>query len=479
VKWCCDGGTEFEMEAGSRAARGTEITLHLGKDGEDFLSEYTVRSTIEKYCSFMPYPIYFEESDKEPEKDKDGNLIITEPEPLNEVAPLYLKQPNACTDEEYKTFYQKTFRDFKEPLFWIHLNMDYPFNLKGILYFPKLNTEFDTMEGQIKLYNNQVFVADNIKEVIPEFLLLLKGVIDCPDLPLNVSRSFLQNDGFTRKISDYITKKVADKLNSLFKSDRKDFEKFWDDISPFIKYGILKDNKFYEKVESILLYKTTDELYLTLEEYLEKYSGKVEKQVYYVSDLQQQSQYIKMLKDYELEAIILDHVIDGAFISHIEMKKNDIHFKRVDSDVSDLMKDEALDEETSKKGLEILTKIFNKALQKEDAKIQLENLKSEDVAGMIILAEESRRMQEMMKRYSMGGFNSGMMPSEEILVLNRKHLLIQYLLNHGAEETELLELIAHQVYDLAVLSHKQLSPEALTDFVKRSNEIMKQMIQQK
>lgn len=477
VKWHCDGGTEFEMEEGSRCDRGTEITLHLGPDGETFLSEYTVRSTIEKYCSFMPYPIYFEVADKEPEKDKDGNIIISEPEALNDVLPLYLKQPSACTDEEYKEFYRKTFRDFQEPLFWIHLNMDYPFNLKGILYFPKLSTEFDTIEGRIKLYNSQVFVADNIKEVIPEFLLLLKGVIDCPDLPLNVSRSFLQNDGFTKKISDYITKKVADKLNGLFKTDREGFEKFWDDISPFIKYGSIKDDKFYEKVEAILLYKTTDEKHVTIQEYLENHTGKLEKQVYYVSDPVQQAQYVGLLKEHGVESVILDHSIDSAFISHIEAKKNDIHFKRVDSDISDLMKEQdQTDEETGKTEVESVIKVFKRALAKEDCKVQLESLKSEDVAGMIILAEDNRRMQEMMKRYSMGGFNPGMFPSEETLVLNKKHPLIKYILGHANEETELLDLIAQQVYDLAVLSHKPLAPEAMTKFIKRSNELMKKMI---
>ncbi len=477
VKWLCDGGTEFEMEEGTRVHRGTEITLHLGVEGETFLSEYAVKSTIEKYCSFMPYPIYVEVVDKEPEKDKDGNIIISEPEALNDVLPLYLKQPSACTDEEYKEFYRKTFKDFQEPLFWIHLNMDYPFNLKGILYFPKLNTEFDTIEGRIKLYNSQVFVADNIKEVIPEFLLLLKGVIDCPDLPLNVSRSFLQNDGFTKKISDYITKKVADKLSGLFKSGREGFVKFWDDISPFIKYGSIKDEKFYEKVESILLYKTTEGQYVTIQEYLDKHTGKLEKQVYYVSDPVQQAQYVNLLKEHGVETVILDHSIDSAFISHIEMKKNDIHFKRVDSGISDLMKDQdETDDETGKAEVENVTNIFKKALGKEDCKIQLESLKSEDVAGMIILSEESRRMQEMMKRYSMGGFNPGMFPSEETLVLNKKHPLIKYILGHAAEETELLDLIAQQVYDLAVLTHKPLAPEAMAKFIKRSNEMMKKMI---
>ncbi len=481
VVWNCDGGTDFEMETGNKVERGTEITLHLGQDGEDFLSESTLRSIIDKYCSFMPYPIYLDVADKEPEKDEEGNIIVTEAKPLNDVHPLYLKQPNSCTDEEYKEFYKETFKDFKDPLFWIHLNMDYPFNLKGILYFPKLNTEFDTLEGRIKLYNSQVFVADNIKEVIPEFLLLLKGVIDCPDLPLNVSRSFLQNDGFTRKISDYITKKVADKLNGLFKTEREGFEKFWDDISPFVKFGLIKDDKFYQKVESIVLYKTTENKYVTVEEYLKEHEGKLDKQVYYVSDSIQQAQYIKMLKELSVGAVILDHNIDSAFISHMEMKKDDIHFKRVDSDISDLMKDseETIDEETSKQENETITNVFKNALNKEDIKIQLENLKSEDTAGMIILSEDSRRMQEMMKRYGMGGFDPGMMPNEEVLVLNKKHSLIKYVLEHGDEETELLSLVAQQVYDLAVLSHKTLSPEAMTSFIKRSNEIMKQMIEEK
>lgn len=478
VKWTCDGGTEFEMGLGDRQERGTQITLHLGDEGESFLDQYTVRSTIEKYCSFMPYPIYFDRADREAEKDDKGNIIIEEPQALNDISPLYLKQPNKCTDEEYREFYKKTFREFQEPLFWIHLNMDYPFNLKGILYFPKLNTEFDTLEGRIKLYNNQVFVADNIKEVIPEFLLLLKGVIDCPDLPLNVSRSFLQNDGFTRKISNYISKKVSDKLEDLFKSDRDNFEKFWDDISPFVKYGFIKDEKFGEKVKPLILYKTTDDRYLTIEEYLDKYSEKLGKEIHYVSDTDQHAQYIKLLQEYGAQAVILDHIIDSAFISHTEMKDQAIKFKRVDSDISDLMKDKEkpVDEEANKKDLEILTATFKKALNKEECKIQLENLKSQDVTGMIILSEDNRRMQEMMKQYSMGGFNPGMVASEEVLVLNRQHPLIQYILGHKETESEEAQLIAQQVYDLAVLGHKQLSPQALTEFIKRSNKIMEQRI---
>ncbi|SCY70073.1 molecular chaperone HtpG [Alkaliphilus peptidifermentans] len=478
VKWSCDGGTEFEMEKGEKLNRGTEITLHLGEEGESFLNEYTVRSTIEKYCSFMPYPIYLEVADKEPQKDEEGNIIVEEPKALNDVDPLYLKQPNTCSDEDYKKFYNSTFKDFKEPLFWIHLNMDYPFNLKGILYFPKLSTEFDTLEGQIKLYNNQVFIANNIKEVIPEFLLLLKGVIDCPDLPLNVSRSFLQNDGSVKKISEYITKKVADKLNQLFKSDRQSYEKFWGDISPFVKFGSLKDEKFYKKVETIILYKTISDKYVTVEEYLTNLEGKLENQVYYVTDKVQQSQYIKLLQEHDIDAVILDHNIDSPFISLVESKKDNISFKRVDSDIADLLKDKdaETDDETNKKEDENVLSVFKKAINKEEIKIQIESLKSDDVAGMIILSENTRRMQDMMKMYGMSGLNMGAIPSEETLVLNKKHPLIQYVIEKSLEDTETLNLIAQQVYDLAMISHRALSPEDMSNFIKRSNEIMKHMI---
>ncbi|KAB3535388.1 molecular chaperone HtpG [Alkaliphilus pronyensis] len=477
VKWSCDGGTEFEMEKGDKLDRGTEITLHLGEEGEDFLNEYTVRSTIEKYCSFMPYPIFFDVADKEPEKDKEGNIVVEEPKPLNDIEPLYLKQPNSCKDEDYKEFYRSTFKDFKEPLFWIHLNMDYPFNLKGILYFPKLNTGFDTLEGQIKLYNNQVFIANNIKEVIPEFLLLLKGVIDCPDLPLNVSRSFLQNDGSVRKISDYITKKVADKLNQLFKSERQQYEKFWDDISPFVKFGSLKDEKFYKKVDSIILYKTINNKYTTVEEYLSGLEGKLENQVYYVTDKIQQSQYIKLIKENNLDAVILDHHIDSAFISYVEAQKDNLSFKRVDSDIAELIKDkEAIEGEEDKNQTEGLLSIFKKALNREDLKVKLESLKSDDVAGMIILSENSRRMQDMMKMYSMNGMDMGAIPSEETLVLNKKHPLISYLINNNEEGSDKANMIAQQVYDLAMISHRTLSPDDMSSFIKRSNEIMKHLI---
>ena len=475
VKWTCDGGTDFEMGKGKKKSRGTEITLHLGQSGKDFLDEYKLRTTIEKYCSFMPYPIYLIVTDKEGERDEEGNLIITEPEPLNNVSPLYLKQPISCTDEEYIDFYKETFREFQEPLFWIHLNMDYPFNLRGILYFPKLNLEFDSMEGRIKLYNNQVFVADNIKEVIPEFLLLLKGVIDCPDLPLNVSRSFLQNDGFVKKVSNYISNKVSDKLKELFNDDRDNFEKFWDDISPFVKYGYIKDESFYKKVEDLILYKTTAGDYLSLKEYLEKYEEKLGKQVYYVSDPQQQAQYIKMVKDYGGEAVILDHMIDSAFITHAEMKNQGLQFKRVDSDLSEFIKDK--DEATNKEDGDKLEKIFRKLLANNEYKIQLKNFKSQDIGSMIILSEESRRMQEMMKQYNMAGMDPGMMPKEEVLVLNKQNSLVQHILEKGSEEDQETELIARHLYDLALLSHKPLSPEELTDFISRSNEIMKKMIE--
>ncbi len=475
VKWTCDGGTDFEMGKGKKRSRGTEITLHLGQSGKDFLDEYKLRTTIEKYCSFMPYPIYLIVTDKEGERDEEGNLIITEPEPLNNVSPLYLKQPISCTDEEYIDFYKETFREFQEPLFWIHLNMDYPFNLRGILYFPKLNLEFDSMEGRIKLYNNQVFVADNIKEVIPEFLLLLKGVIDCPDLPLNVSRSFLQNDGFVKKVSNYISNKVSDKLKELFNDDRDNFEKFWDDISPFVKYGYIKDESFYKKVEDLILYKTTAGDYLSLKEYLEKYEEKLGKQVYYVSDPQQQAQYIKMVKDYGGEAVILDHMIDSAFITHAEMKNQGLQFKRVDSDLSEFIKDK--DEATNKEDGDKLEKIFRKLLANNEYKIQLKNFKSQDIGSMIILSEESRRMQEMMKQYNMAGMDPGMMPKEEVLVLNKQNSLVQHILEKGSEEDQETELIARHLYDLALLSHKPLSPEELTDFISRSNEIMKKMIE--
>ena len=476
VHWRCEGGTEFEMEKGIKASRGTEIILHIGEEGEEFLEEYTLRSTIQKYCSFMPYPIYFEDVNKEPEKDKDGNIIIKEPEALNNTKPLYLKRPNECSDEEYKEFYRETFQDFKEPLFWIHLNMDYPFNLKGILYFPAFSP-VDMTQGQIKLYNSQVFVAENIKEVIPEFLLLLKGVVDCPDLPLNVSRSFLQNDGFARKVSNYITKKVADKLNGLYKNERENYKKYWKDIEPFIKYGVLKDEKFYEKIKDILIFKTTDSKYVTLEEYLEDQKEQEQKNVFYATDETQQSQYIHMLRENEVVPLVLDHPMDAAFISFLEMKNNGVHFKRVDSDIADLLKDgqEEENKEEITKSTESLVGLFKKISGNDNLKVQLESLKAK-IPAMVVLSEDSRRMQEMMEQYKISGMENMSIPKEETLVLNKKHPLIQYIIDHVAEESELMKIIPKQIYDLAMLSHKPLLPDEMTEFIQRSNDILGKMI---
>ncbi len=479
VKWKCDGGTDFEMEEGTKTTRGTEITLYLGEDGNDFNNEYKVKSTIEKYCSFMPYPITFIHTNKEPKTDDDGNIVIEEPQVLNTTTPLYTKNPSDCTDEEYTEFYRKTFMDFKDPLFKIHLNMDYPFNLKGILYFPKLNTAMDTLEGQIKLYNNQVFVADNIKEVIPEFLLLLKGVIDCPDLPLNVSRSFLQNDGFVKKISDYITKKVADKLNAMYNTEKEKYEGFWDDLSPFIKYGALKDSKFSERVEKITLFKTTVDEYITLPEYLEKFKPLIENQVYYTTDRVQQTQYINLLKSHEIDAIVLEHPIDNAFISHLEAQNEGVQFKRVDSGISDLMKDssnEDENEEAKKDFNEKLSEKFKSVLGLDKLSVELESLKNKDIASMIILSESNRRMQEMMKMYSLGNMDTSMFPNDEVLVLNKNHPLVEYIIKNDNSDIELSNIITKQIYDLAMLSHKPLSSEAMSEFIKRSNDIMLKMI---
>lgn len=474
AKWTCNGGTDFEIEDGTRTTRGTEITLYLGEDGVEFEKEYTVKSTIEKYCSFMPYEIFFNVEDAEPRKDEEGNDIIEEVVAINETTPLYAKQPSECTVQEYKDFYQKTFMEYKEPLFWIHLNMDYPFNLKGILYFPKLDNNFDTLEGQIKLYNNQVFVADNLKEVIPEFLLLLKGVIDCPDLPLNVSRSVLQNDGFVKKISDYIAKKVADKLSGLFKTEREDFEKYWDDIHPFVKYGALKEKKFNEKVKDIMIFKLTDDAYLTSEEYLARHEGKLDQEIYYTTDRVQQAQYITMLQEHGIEAIITEHPIDSAFISHMEANKEGTKYKRVDSNISDLLKED--DDNDYKDVEEQLLAVFKNSTHVESLKVKLETLKNEDIAGMIILSEESRRMQDMMKSYGAMGMDPSMFPSEETLILNKKNPLVIYAIENMANSSEELSLVTEQIYDLAMLSHKPLTPEAMAKFVKRSNDILKKVI---
>jgi len=477
ARWRCDGGTEFELEAGVKNTRGTEITLYISDEGKEFLNEYTLKQTIHKYCSFMPYEIFLHVIGKEPSKDADGNVIIEEPKPLNTTLPLYAKSPSECTDEEYRAFYQSTFNDFKEPLFWIHLNMDYPFNLKGILYFPKLSNEFDTIEGQIKLYNSQVFIADNIKEVIPEFLLLLKGVIDCPDLPLNVSRSFLQNDGFVRKISNYISKKVADKLVGSFKTEREVFEGFWDDINPFIKFGGLKDEKFLESVEKIYLFKSINGNYVTLEEYLELAKDKHANKVFYVSDELQQAQYVRLFHEHELDAVILTHHIDAPFISLIESKNEGTSFLRIDSDLNEhLLGESTLSDEAKKEAFDTLEKLFKGALNKEDLKIQLEFMKSDSISSMIVLSEETRRMQEMMRMYGMPGMNVDMFKSETTLILNTNHPLVNHLIENESIDAETKTLICEHLYDLAMISHTPLSSENMSKFINRSNTLLLKLI---
>lgn len=482
VKWVSDGGTEFEMDKSDRTERGTTVTLYMSEDSKEFLESYKVREVLVKYFSFLPYELYLEDANekKDNEKDKENkeDEKAQEPKPLNDTNPLWLKNPKDCTDEEYKDFYRKVFFDFNEPLFWIHLNMDYPFNLKGILYFPKLKHEFETMEGQIKLFYNQVFVADNIKEVIPEFLMLLKGAIDCPDLPLNVSRSFLQNDGYVTKISTHITKKVADKLTSLFENEREVYNKYWDDINPFVKYGCIKEKKFFEKVKDILIFKTTKDEYLTLKEYLERNKEKHENKVFYVTDERQQAQYIKLFKDQGMEAVILSTMIDSHFIQFLEMEEKDIKFLRIDSDISDSLKnaDDNKDDEAVKELSEGLEKVFKGSLNNENLKVQVEALKAESVPAMILLSEESRRMQEMAKNY--GGFNfGGMYGNDETLVLNRNNSLIRSLisLKEKEERKEDVQLICEHVYDLALMSHKYLEPEAMTKFIERSNLILSRL----
>ena len=534
VHWSCDGGTEYNMEDGDMDDVGTEITLYLNDDCLEFANEYRAREVIEKYCSFMPTEIYlakenapeeYETIDKADKRDtdtvieeihedakyeekendkgekeqvevspaKDQLKIVKRPVPLNDTTPLWTKNPNECTDEEYKEFYRKVFLDYKEPLFWIHLNMDYPFNLKGILYFPKINTEYDSIEGTIKLYNNQVFIADNIKEVIPEFLMLLKGVIDCPDLPLNVSRSALQNDGFVKKISEYITKKVADKLIGMCKTDKEAYEKYWDDISPFIKFGCLKDEKFCEKMSDYVLFKNLDHKYMTLKECIEKNGGKAEPEektegenaeqsaekketekttIYYVTDEQQQSQYINMFKKEGLDAVILSHNIDSPFITQMEQKNEHIKFQRIDADLTDHFKEDVSEEEKEafKEKTDSLVEIFRKALGNDKLEVKVEKMKDENVASMITLSEESRRMQEMMKMYGMSGMDPSMFGTNATLILNANHPLVEYVVAH--KDGENTEMFCHQLYDLAMLAHKPLSPEEMTEFVKRSNEIM-------
>ena len=518
VHWESEGGTEFEMGEGTKEEQGTTIVLYLNEDSTEFSNEYRAREVIEKYCGFMPVPIFlnnaaegpqYETIEKDQLTDKDTIIetiveeakteekenengeketvevspakekykILKRPVALNDVSPLWNKHPNECTEEEYKAFYRKVFMDYKEPLFWIHLNMDYPFNLKGILYFPKINTEYDSLEGTIKLYNNQVFIADNIKEVIPEFLMLLKGVIDCPDLPLNVSRSALQNDGFVKKISDYITKKVADKLSGMCKTDRENYEKYWDDISPFIKFGCLKDEKFEEKMKDYILFKDLDGKYLTLQDCLDNAKEKHENVIYYVTDEKEQSQYINMFRKEGLDAVYMGHSIDSPFIGQLEQKHEGLKFLRIDADVTDTFKEEVKEEdaETFKADAQKLTDTFKKALANDKLEIKVEKLKDGQLASMITVSEENRRMQDMMKMYNMYGMDPSMFGSVgETLVLNANNKLVQYVLAH--EEGDLTEKICRQLYDMASLSHGSLTPERMTQFIARSNEIMMEMV---
>ena len=520
VHWESEGATEFEMGDGDKETPGTTITLYLNEDSVEFSNEYRAREVLEKYCGFMPVPIYLDNATAEPqyetiekeeltEKDtivetileeakteekenengekevvevspaKEKYKILKRPVAVNDINPLWNKHPNECTEEEYKSFYRKVFMDYKEPLFWIHLNMDYPFNLKGILYFPKINTEYDSLEGTIKLYNNQVFIADNIKEVIPEFLMLLKGAIDCPDLPLNVSRSALQNDGFVKKISDYITKKVADKLTGMCKTDRESYEKYWDDISPFIKFGCLKDEKFEEKIKEYVLFKDLNKKYLTLQDCLDDAKEKHENVIYYVTDEKEQSQYINMFREEGLNAVIMNHNIDSPFISQLEQKKEGLKFMRIDADVTDTFKETVNEEdaEAFKADTEKLTDTFKKALGNDKLEIKVEKLKNDQVASMITVSEESRRMQDMMRMYNMYGMDpSAFGNNGETLVLNANHKLVQYVLNNS--EGDLTNKICEQLYDMASLTHGSLSPERMTKFVSRSNEIMMMMTEQ-
>ncbi|MFR8172176.1 MAG: molecular chaperone HtpG [Marvinbryantia sp.] len=545
VHWECDGGTSYTIGDGDKTTIGTEITLFLNEESLEFANEYRVREVLEKYCSFMPTEIFLTNADAEPQyetilkeevrdddevieyihedakteekENENGEKEVVEVSPAQEKAkikkrpvsisdthPLWTKHPNECTKEEYLEFYRKVFMDYKEPLFWIHLNMDYPFNLKGILYFPKINTEYDSIEGTIKLYNNQVFIADNIKEVIPEYLLLLKGVIDCPDLPLNVSRSALQNDGFVKKISDYISKKVADKLSGMCKTDREEYEKYWDDISPFIKFGCLKDSKFSDRMMDYILVKNLDGKYLSLDDFIKENQPKEEEAaaetaeandaaeaaqentteeasdeetekeppkttLYYVTDEVQQSQYINMFKEAGMDAAILKHNIDTPFITHVEQKKENVHFQRIDADVTDSVKEETSEDEL-KETTETLTEVFRKALGKDKLEVKVEKLKNEKVSSMITLSEETRRMQEMMKMYNMYGMDPDMFGGSETLVLNANNALVQFILNN--KDSEHVPMMCEQLYDLAMLSHAPLSPEAMTKFIARSNEIM-------
>jgi molecular chaperone HtpG len=476
------------MMDSDRTERGTTITLHLSEDGLEFTDEYKMRATLEKYFAFLPYELYLEDSAKAAEKTEEDkskepaeNVDAAEtaepkkPEPLNDTHPLWLKNPKDCTEEEYKQFYTKVFHDFNEPLFWIHLNMDYPFNLKGILYFPKLKHEFETMEGQIKLYYNQVFVADNIKEVIPEFLLLLKGVLDCPDLPLNVSRSFLQNDGYVNKISTHITKKVADKLTSLFENERDNYNKYWDDINPFVKYGCIREEKFFDRVKDIIIYKSTKGGYTTLKDYLENNKEKHENKIFYVSNEKQQAQYIRLFNENGMEAVILSTMIDNHFMQLLESKMSGVRFNRIDADISDNMKKG--DTGIAEDDVSYLEKLFKAAVNDDKLKIQVESLKNESVPAMILLSEQSRRMQEMSAMF--GGMDmSHMFPKEQTLVLNSSNKLVKSVLDMKADETKKdeIKLISEHIYDLAMMSHQPLEPDAMARFIERSNELLLKLV---
>ena len=499
VHWSCDGGTEFEMEDGSRTERGTTVTLFLNEDSYEFCNEYRVREVLEKYCSFMPVEIYFadetkeeeepeetpdiidaEEKTSDAEKSEDGEIDeeveLDEddeepegPKPVNQIHPLWSKHPNDCTEEEYKDFYRTVFHDYKEPLFWIHLNMDYPFNLKGILYFPKINTKYDTIEGTIKLYNNQVFIADNIKEVIPEYLLLLKGCIDCPDLPLNVSRSALQNDGFVKKISDYITKKVAEKLSGMCKNDRENYEKYWDDISPFIKFGCIRDSKFNDRMKDYLIFRNMDQKFITLPEYLEAGKETYENQVFYITDDIAQSQYIRMFRDENMDAVYLTDQIDSTFITHLEQRNPEVRFMRIDSDLTGNFKEE-LSEEEEKEITGKLADIFKEATGEENLIVKAQKLKDASAPAMITVSEQTRRMSEMMEMYGMDPSATGMGAQGETLILNVNNKLVDYVMNHEADDNT--RTICAQIYDLARLANHPLKPEEMTAFVSRSNEIL-------
>ena len=541
VHWASQGGTEYEMQEGNKTTVGSEITLFLNEDSLEFANEYRAREVLDKYCSFMPVEIFLSKANAEPEYetiDEDDLLdtdevvehieeekkegeegepkkkvkIVKRPVSISDIHPLWGKNPSECTKDEYIAFYRKVFMDYKEPLFWIHLNMDYPFNLKGILYFPKINTEYESIEGSIKLYNNQVFIADNIKEVIPEFLMVLKGVIDCPDLPLNVSRSALQNDGFVNKVADYISKKVADKLTGMFKTDRENYEKYWDDISPFIKFGCLKDEKFGEKMKDSMIYKNLDHKYLTLEDVIKESKGEDETKdsgaensentdagaesstsdsadadadkaaddareekktsIYYVTDEVQQSQYINMFKAQGQDAIILTHNIDSAFVTYLEQKHQDVQFLRIDADVHESLKDEVAEDEKEafQKTTDSLVEIFRKELDNDKLDVKVEKLKDDKVASMAVLSEQERRMAEMMKMYGMSGMDPSMFGTQATLILNANHPLVQFLVEHKRSKN--VPIICKQLYDLAMLAHKPLSPEEMTAFVQRSNDIM-------